>query len=661
MAVRGADALLAGLDEHQRLAACHAHGPLAVIAGAGTGKTRVLVARVAWLIAAGHARPEEICALTFMNDSAREIAERLERELGADVAARITVGTSHRIANTLLRACAGRFARGGRYSIWDTDQTRRALAQALLERAETMPPATRVSMLARDAAQRLRSPWQAAVALSDDERAATWAGLLAYERAKRASAAFDFDDLLLYAAVALESDPALRGALGRRWRHVLLDEVQDTNHAQYRIVSLLAAEHRNLMILGDPDQAICAYRGASSEENFAAFARDFPEHEVVTLERNYRSTATILRAANATIAGNRGRVDKRLWTDGPTGEPITIEDCEDELDEADRIAAWARAHVDAGCPPSELCVLVRVNELAAGIEQALMAARVPVHVAGALGFCARAEIRDALAVLSLVANPRDRLAFARVARAAGAGVGETACRVLFAHADAHAQLSLLEHGARSKVDALRPRQAAAVSTLCAGLLDVAEGVERRPDEVARHVVAAIVASRQPERLQRTVQASRSDRARFRARRALERLRELVRLARAYEASAPRPDLGDFVAGLTLAAGDSRDQGEAASVMTVHRAKGLEFDHVWIAGVDEGLFPHARSVREGSEPEERRLAYVAVTRARRTLHASCARERRGREREPSRYLAELGATALATTSAQCALWQPQRTE
>ena len=636
-----ADLSLASLDDRQRVAAQHAHGPMAVIAGAGTGKTRVLVARVAWLIASGHAHPEEICALTFMNDSAREIAERLERALGADLAARITVGTSHRMANAVLRGCAARFARHGRYSIWDTEQARRVLSAALADSVECVATPSTVRALASDAAQRVSSPWQAALSQPEDDRASAWAGLLAYERAKRASAAFDFDDLLLYAAVALESDSGLRASLGRRWRHVLLDEVQDTNRAQYRIVSLLAVEHRNLMVLGDPDQSICAYRGATSAENLAAFAREFPEHEVVTLERSYRSTATILRAANALIAANRGRIEKRLWTTGPTGDPIAVEDWDDEVDEAQRIAAWARAHVEDGCAPSQLCVLVRVNELAAGIEQALMAARVPVHVAGALGFCARAEIRDALAALSLVANPRDRLAFARVARAAGAGVGEAACRALFAHADGDRQRSLLEHGARSPLAALRPRQSEAVRELCAGLLDVSDWVERRPRDVARHVVAALVASRQPERLQRTVQSSRSERARYRSRRALERLRELVRLARAYEASAPYPDLGDFVAGLTLAAGDSRNQAEAASVMTVHRAKGLEFDHVWIAGLEEGLLPHGRSVREGTEPEERRLAYVAVTRARRTLHASWARERGGRPREPSRYLADIG--------------------
>jgi DNA helicase-2/ATP-dependent DNA helicase PcrA len=497
-----------------------------------------------------------------------------------------------------------------------------------------------VSALARDGAQRLWSPWQAAVTRPEDQRDAAWVGLLAYERAKRASAALDFDDLLLYAAVALESDRCLRASLGRRWRHVLLDEVQDTNHAQYRIVSLLAAEHRNLMILGDPDQAICAYRGATSEENFAAFARDFPEHDVVTLERNYRSTATILNAANALIAANRGRVDKRLWTTGAPGDPIAVHQADHELDEAQRIAAWARVHLDAGAAASALCVLVRVNELAAGIEQALMAARVPVHVAGTLGFRDRAEIRDALAALCLVANPRDRLAFARVAKAAGAGVGESACRALFAHADTEPQLALLQHGVGSSLDALRPRQRAAVRDLCAGLLDVSQRVARRPGYVAEHVVAALLASRLPERLRHTIETSRSERARYRARRALERLRELVRLARAYEANAPRPDLGDFIAGLTLAASDSCDQGEAASVMTIHRAKGLEFDHVWIAGAEEGLLPHRRSVREGAEPEERRLAYVAVTRAKRTLHVSWARERGGREREPSRYLVDL---------------------
>ena len=272
------------------------------------------------------------------------------------------------------------------------------------------------------------------------------------------------------------------------------------------------------MILGDPDQAICAYRGATSEENFAAFARDFPEHDVVTLERNYRSTATILTAANALIAANRGRLDKRLWTTGPAGDPIAVEDADDELDEAQRIATWARAHLDAGAAPSALCVLVRVNELAAGIEQALMAARVPVHVAGALGFCDRAEIRDALAALSLVANPRDRLAFARVAKAAGAGVGEAACRALFAHADAHPEMALLEHGERSPLDALRPRQRAAVRELCAGLLEVSRRVaasarrrggprDRRP---RRLPAAGAPAAHGPEQPQRTWLATARD-------------------------------------------------------------------------------------------------------------------------------------------------------
>jgi DNA helicase-2/ATP-dependent DNA helicase PcrA len=438
-------------------------------------------------------------------------------------------------------------------------------------------------------------------------------GLLAYEGAKRASAAFDFDDLLRYAAIALESDPALRRALGRRWRHVLIDEVQDTNHAQYRIVSLLAAEHRNLMILGDPDQSICAYRGATSEENFAAFARDFPENDVVVLDRNYRSTKTILRAANAVIDPNRGRHRKRLWTDGPDGKPVAVEACEDELDEADRIAGWARAHLDQGHRASELCVLVRVNELATAIEQALMAARIPIHIAGTIGFTARAEIRDALAALSLVANPRDRLAFARVARAGGAGVGDNACRALFDHQDAHPQRSLLEHGTGSQLQALRPRQARAIRNLCGGLLAVDEAVDRRPSDVARHVTAALLASRQPVRLLRILQTSASDRARRRARRSLERLRELVRLARAYESNLARPDLGDFVASLTLTFEFSggRTPQDAMSVMTIHRAKGLEFDHVWIAGLEEGLLPRARSVRESLEPEERRLACALV--------------------------------------------------
>ncbi|MEN3281376.1 MAG: ATP-dependent helicase UvrD/PcrA [Solirubrobacteraceae bacterium] len=635
-----ADIALSSLDDRQRRAVQHAQGPIAVIAGAGTGKTRVLVARVAWLIARGHARPSEICALTFMNDSALEIAERLEQALGARVAGAITVATSHRLANALLRSCAARFERPGRYSIWDGDQARRALDHALTEAPEPTAAATAVRARASDAAARLWSPWQAAAKAPDDPAHSLWAGLIAYERAKRASSAFDFDDLLLHAAVALESDAMLRTRLARRVRHVLLDEVQDTNHAQYRIVALLAAEHRNLMILGDPDQAICTYRGATSEENFAAFARDFPEHEVVTLERNYRSTATILRAANALISHNRGRIEKRLWTAGPTGEPIEVDAFDDELEEAEGIAVWARGHLDAGVTPGALCVLVRVNQLGQAIEQALISARVPVRAANAVGFYQRAEVRNALAALALVANPRDRLAFARTAQAAGAGVGPAACRALFARADEDPRRTLLEHGADADIDGLSSRQRKAVGRLCTGLCSVAERIDARPDQVARHVVDALVASGQPARLARAVGASANDRAPYRTRGALERLRELARHARAYEASAPRPDLGDFLAGLTLAARESAGDGRALSIMTIHKAKGLEFDHVWIAGMEEDLLPHARSVRSGLEPEERRLAYVAVTRARRTLHASWAADRGGRQRERSRYLHDM---------------------
>jgi DNA helicase-2/ATP-dependent DNA helicase PcrA len=635
-----ADGLLAALDDRQRTAVHHVRGPMAVIAGAGTGKTRVLVARVAWLIASGHARPSEICALTFMNDSAREIRERLERALGEQVTSGITVGTSHRLANVLLRRCAERFGRQGRYSIWDTDQASRALGVALAEAATSALPAKRVRALATEGAQWLRSPWQSALRAPADEVTAAWAALTAYEDAKRASSAFDFDDLLVHAAVALESDVALRRSLAQRLRYVLLDEVQDTNHAQYRIVALLAREHRNLMILGDPDQAICAYRGATSQENFAAFASDFPGHRVVTLERNYRSTETVLRAANALIARNRDRAPKRLWTNGPMGAPIAIEACDDELDEAERIAGWARAHLDAGVDPQALCVLVRVNELAAGIEAALVAQRVPVRIAGAHGFYDRAEIRDALAALALVANPRDRLAFARTAQAAGAGVGPAACRALFDHADAQPERSLLQHGARSRVDGLSARQAEAVRRLCGGLLTVATAVERRPAEVGRHVADALVACAQPARLTRTSRGSVNDASRYRARRALERLRELVRKARAYDSSTSHPDLGDFLACLTLAARQTAADDSAVALMTVHKAKGLEFDHVWIAAMEEGLFPHARSVREEAEAEERRLAYVATTRARRTLHASWSVERGGRQREASRYLGDL---------------------
>jgi superfamily I DNA/RNA helicase len=282
-------------------------------------------------------------------------------------------------------------------------------------------------------------------------------------------------------------------------------------------------------------------------------------------------------------------------------------------------------------------VLVRVNDQLAALERALLASGQPVTVLGAVPFTTRAGVRDALAAIALVGNPRDRLAFARTAAAAGRGVGPAACRALFAHADRHPERTLLEHGATSSIAGLGARQADALRELCARLLAAARLAPAGPRPVSTQVIAALVASAQPERLHRTLAGTGNAATRGRARRQLRNLRNVVARARAYETRAAHPRLGEFIAELALEQTDRTVAGGAVALSTVHRAKGLEFDHVWLAGVEEGLLPHARALRVGHEPEERRLAYVAVTRARHTLHLSWARRRKDRPREPSRYL------------------------
>src|SRR4051794_34036741 len=289
------DALLRTLNPEQRAAVTHGDGPLQVIAGAGTGKTRVLVARIAWLITTGRARPEEICALAFMNDAANQIAHRLWAVVGETAARRVPAGTSHRIAAQLLRGHAARFGRSPSFSIWDEHDVDAALRDA----TGTSITRSRVRAHARANAERLRPPHAGRAGDADE---ALLDAIAAYERAKRVSSALDFDDLLRYAVIALESDADLRDRCARRFAHVLVDEFQDLNPAQYRLAALLADGHRRLTVLGDPRQAICAYRGATSAENFAAFATEFHDTATVTLGRNYRSTPPILAAANQLAA-----------------------------------------------------------------------------------------------------------------------------------------------------------------------------------------------------------------------------------------------------------------------------------------------------------------------------------------------------------------------
>jgi superfamily I DNA/RNA helicase len=567
-----------------------------------------------------------------MNDAAREVRERLAHQLGDDVAAQVTATTTHRLAHLIVRDHTQRFGRSARTSIWTADDSRRALRAALAD-AEHSADAATVIAHARVGAQRVQSPWQTAAAIHRDERALLVEGLLAYEQVKRASSAWDFDDLLSHAVVCLESDDLLRARLGRRFAWVLVDEVQDLNPAQMRLALLVASAHRNLTIVGDPLQAICSWRGATSAENFAAFATAHPGRTTVALDRCYRCSPQILKSADGLLAAVRQGRRHAFRSAAPPGPRPMVVACEDERAEGGQIASWARRHIDAGAAPGELAVLVRVNEQAAAIERALLRGKVPCIVVGATGFADRAEIRDALAVLRLVVNSHDRLAFARAARAAGAGVGERSVAALLAAGDHTPDCSLLELAQTHALEELGAKQRVALRRWATALRQAAGG-----STVAAQVRLVLVASGQPDRLHRALEPGRSADAQLRALDALERLRDLVRLADDYQRETDEPTLADFVATVALGSSE-RDHGhfEAVSLLTVHRAKGLEFTHVWIAGMEEGLFPHARAIQEAGEGEERRLAYVAMTRAKQTLTLSWTRSRRGLVQQPSRFL------------------------
>src|SRR3954468_5232590 len=321
--------LLASLNDAQRRAVTHPAGPLEVIAGPGSGKTRTLVARICWLIASGQARPQEICALAFMNDAAREVRERLGEQLGHEAAGQVTATTTHRLAHSVLRDHARRFGRPARTSIWSADDSRRALTAALAERQLPVDQVT-IAARVRAGAQRVQSPWQATLAVHEDDRHLVVDGMLAYEHAKRSSSAWDFDDLLSHAVICLESDDLLRARVGRRFRWALIDEVQDLNPAQMRLALLLASSHRNMTIVGDPLQAICSWRGATSEENFAAFAKSHPGRTSVALDRCYRCSPQILVAAHGLLAAVRQGRRHAFHSANEDGPKPQVAACDDE-------------------------------------------------------------------------------------------------------------------------------------------------------------------------------------------------------------------------------------------------------------------------------------------------------------------------------------------
>jgi DNA helicase-2/ATP-dependent DNA helicase PcrA len=646
------------LNPAQRRAVEHPGGPLLVLAGAGSGKTRVLTARIAHLIRKGGVRPDRIFAVTFTNKAAGEMRERVAALLGTDPRG-LWIGTFHSLSARLLRREAPLLGYGPNFTIYDEDDSQ-ALLKRMLEQRELSPkayPPRALHALISGAKNRLVDP---------DEFAATAESPLARVAAdcyrelggalQRANA-MDFDDLLLLPLRLFREHPERLGWWQGRFDHVLVDEFQDTNAAQYRLVRALAQRHGNLCVVGDDDQAIYGWRGADVR-HMLAFQSDFPGTTLVKLEQNYRSTQIILDAANGVIAENRDRLGKTLFTAVPGGAPVVLLAAADERDEAEWIAGEFASQVERSDLAYEaMAVLYRTNAQSRPLEEAFRMRGVPYRLVGAVSFYERREVKDLLAYLRLIANPADDQAFSRIANVPRRGIGDTSLSLLAETARRWGKPLLEAARTADRVEGLRP-----------ALRDTLRNFASLLDRLREAVGSADPATALETLILRTGYEAWLAEEGVEGVERLENVRELVAGAAAWAevAEATGEDDGGEAGGtlieryltqsaLVTPTDEFGGTGAAGvTLLTVHMAKGLEWPIVALTGLEDGLFPLARTAGEpGGLEEERRLCYVGLTRARERLYLSWARTRyrngRLEQAEPSRFLDALPPGVIAERS------------
>jgi len=635
VAVATPESYLADLNDAQREAVLATEGPLLVVAGAGSGKTRVLTYRVAHLIRACGVKPNEILAITFTNKAAGEMRERLERMLGQTARA-IWILTFHAACGRMLRREAERLGYRSTFTIYD-DQDQVRLVKACLEELGKDPkrfsPRGIHAQISR-AKNELVSPeeYRSRVASFWDQTVAEAYEL--YQRRLHASNAVDFDDLLMLTVEVLERFPEALERWRKAFRYVLVDEYQDTNHAQYRLLQLLGGEHGNVCAVGDQDQSIYSFRSADIR-NILEFEKDFPGTVVVTLEQNYRSTNTILRAANSLIEHNRERKPKRLFSELGEGDRVRVLEVEDEHAEARLVAAEIATLIERGRSASEIAVFYRTNAQSRVLEDVLVRQDVPYQVIGGPRFYERAEIRDATAYLSVLVNPRDATSLLRIANRPRRGIGDTSLQRLVTYAE-NTGRTLLDAMADPEPAGVAPASCRAIRGFHATLESLMALAQELPvDELLERVLEKTG----------TLEALESERT-IEARGRIENLQELVGVAREYRSGETESSLAAFLQEISLVSDQdtiSDDRG-LVTLMTLHNAKGLEFPVVFMIGMEEGIFPHSRSIEEQGVEEERRLCYVGMTRAmeRLTLTHTMARSLYGRREYnlASRFLDEL---------------------
>jgi DNA helicase-2/ATP-dependent DNA helicase PcrA len=600
---------LSGMNPPQLQAVTSTQGPLLVLAGAGSGKTRVLTSRIAFIIAQGLARPEEILAVTFTNKAAGEMKERIMKlltESGAASGYVSWMGTFHSICVKILRRDGYRLGLSANFSIYDSndqiDAVKTAMESLNMSTKDVNPRAihSHISM----AKNELIGP--------DDYRQYAnnyFAQQVArvypiYQKILKESQATDFDDLLMLTVQLFEQYPEVLADYQQRFKYILVDEYQDTNHAQYRLVTLLAAAHRNLCVVGDDDQSIYAFRGATVR-NILNFERDYPEALVIKLEQNYRSTKVILAAAHEVVSKNAQRSSKKLWTDNAEGELIEIYTAYDEKDEARWSVNRIRELLDSGVEATEIAVLYRTNAQSRSLEEEFLRQAVRYKIVGGFRFYDRQEIKDTLSYLQILYNPSNEAALKRIINVPKRGVGAKTQQDLLLEAAAKNLPAVtyltqnVEHithkGVKEFAILLRRLQVASESKTVAELIDYI---------LQQSGYIKMLADGTTENESR-----------------LENLKELLSVASKYQQMEPQAGLRAFLEEVALLEGGPKEEVDnAVTLMTVHAAKGLEFKHVFLVGMEEGLFPHSRVFTDPKElEEERRLAYVAITRAKHNLY------------------------------------------
>lgn len=641
-------AMCAALNPAQKTAVSTLSGPLLVLAGAGTGKTRVVTFRIAELIRHG-TRPDRILAVTFTNKAAVEMQERVGKLLGKRLKRRPQVATFHAHCLQILRRHIRRLGYPKRFAIYDRgdqESIARSVLREIRVGSQTMRPGDLLSIISSWKARSIRPPEAASLARTDKEHLAA-TGFRRYQRALKNAGAVDFDDILLCAEELFQKYPEVLLDEAGRFDHLLVDEYQDTNGSQYRIVKALARKHRNLCVVGDDDQSIYGWRGAEVE-HILQFNRDWPDAKVVRLEINYRSTSAILEHANRLIVFNAKRHDKMLRASRPGGEKPRILQCKDETEEAKSVVReilrqLGQPGVDAG----DIAILFRTNEQPRAFEAELRRVKLPYVLIGGTSFFDRKEVRDILAYVRLLVMPKDETALLRVINTPPRGIGAKAVESLMSAA-VRRKCSVWDIATSAN---LPPELPAKTGASVKRLVQLLKQFGRRTKEASPNALADVVREmiesiNYQAELDRTYDDPNEKQSRW------DSVEEVVNALAAYEAKAKRPSLGAFLDETALAGREFEDDKEdqlrrnTVTLMTLHSAKGLEFPNIFMVGMEEGILPHHRSVDLDGPAidEERRLCYVGITRAQESLTFSLALTRRkwGKPRDTmaSRFLYEL---------------------